>query len=73
MNKNYQKLTPRILEHILVWGNTLCRQDGWTKSDTNIYAVVEAEAKRLRHKHYEKRKAIKVNPYIDSKQPYPTT
>lgn len=73
MSKYYQKLTPRLLEHTLTWGDIACKKDGWNKSDANVYFLIQEEVKRLRHERYEKRRKAEVNPYIDPDQPYPTT
>lgn len=71
--KNYQKLSPRALEHVLTWGDVCRREKKWTKSDANIYELVKREAAHIRHKDYLKRKAVKMNPHLDSDQPYHTT
>lgn len=70
MKKNkYQKITARALEHALTWGDHMCKLQSWTKSDTNTYASIREEVKRLRHKEYLRNKAIKMNPYIDPSNP----
>ena len=71
--KRYNKISARTLEHVLLWGNHMCKLDSWTKSDTNTYALIKDEVKRLRNKEYLKNKAIKMNPYIDPNNPMHTT
>lgn len=73
MIKRYTKLTPRILEHILMWGDIVSRHKVWTKSDTRVYALVKKEAKRLHLEYHQERKKIEINPSLDPKQPYYTT
>lgn len=56
MSKKYTKLSPRILQHLISWGDRLCDFPGWTKSDTNVYALLEIELKESLHRQYEEQK-----------------
>ena len=73
MIKKYTGLTPRILGHILAWGDYQSKNGRWTKSDSNVYALVQKEIKRIHHERYLKQRAAKANPYLDPSQPYHTT
>ena len=73
MVKRYHKLTPRTLEHILLWGDVACKSHVWTKSDIRTYALVKKEIRCLQREQYQKQERIKVNPSLNPKQPYHTT
>ena len=72
-NRKYKKVTAHTLEHILLWGDHMCKSESWTKSDTNTYCLLKQEIKRLRNEEYLRRKAIEANPYIDPTNPINTT
>lgn len=52
------RLTPRVINHILMWADYCLRSEGykWGKSDANIAAVLNAEAKKSLHEDYMIRK-----------------
>ncbi len=60
MKLSYE-FTPRILEHILSWGNEIYQKDKkhWTKWDAKIYFLVHTEAKKIRHDTYVLQKSAK--------------
>jgi hypothetical protein len=60
-------LTPRVLQHILSWGDTINKQDpkSWKKTDAQIYFLVYSEIREIRKKEYLKNKIKK---YAKQKQ-----
>ena len=51
-------LTPRVLQHILSWGDTINKQDpkAWKKTDAQIYFLIYSEIKEIRKNYYLNKK-----------------
>lgn len=58
LQKEYTKLTPRILEHVIQrWGKQLNRQGKWNDSDSKVYLFLNIVLKDLYRERYLNRKA----------------
>ena len=62
LTKEYKRLTPRILEHIIhKWGGQLSREDSWNVADSKIYLLLNMLLKDMYRKQYQRNRANKLN------------
>ena len=71
-----KSLSVDILKNTIKGWGLHCKEDinyKWTKHDSNAMLMLIREVKRQQNIIYLKRKALKMNPYINKKTPYRTT
>jgi len=71
-----KSLSTNILKNtVKKWGK-FCKASEdfiWTQHDENAITLIDEHVKKKHHERYLRERAVKINPYLDPKQPYHTT